>query len=92
MLVLEPGSKPLGHLSWCMVCSIPNVKLVLLGSKRCGLYQSTHASVSVRTLSDCQCGCVDQEQQNVVEKDLEHRRVSMEVISQVFAGQTDSTD
>lgn len=62
------------------------------------LYNSAHThthtkhTVSVCTLPDCQRGGVDQKQQDVVEKALEHRRVSVEVISQVLAGQTDSAD
>lgn len=44
------------------------------------------------TLPDRQCGGVNQKQQDVVEKALEHRRVGVKVISQVFAGQTDGTD
>lgn len=51
-----------------------------------------HTSVSVCTLPNCQCGGVDQKQQDIVEKALEHWCASMEVVSQILAGQTDSTD
>ncbi len=44
------------------------------------------------TLPDCECGGVDQKQQDVVEKALEQRGVGVVIIRQVFAGQANPTD
>lgn len=44
------------------------------------------------TLPDCECGGVDQEQQDVVEKALEHGCVGVVISGQVLAGQSNSTD
>lgn len=43
-------------------------------------------------MPDCECGGVDQEQQDVVEKALEHRGVGVVIVCQVFAGQANPTD
>lgn len=44
------------------------------------------------TLPDRECGGVDQEQQDVVEKALKHRGVGVIIVRQVFAGQANPTD
>lgn len=44
------------------------------------------------TLPDCECGGIDQEQQDVVEKALEHGRVGVVISGQVLAGQSDPAD
>lgn len=44
------------------------------------------------TLSDSQCGGIDQEEENVIEETLEDWCVGMEIFWQVLAGQANSTN
>lgn len=43
-------------------------------------------------MSHGKCCRIYQEQQDIVEKALKHRSVGMIIVSEVLAGQTDSTD